>query len=97
MFIKNGIAYAENREPILTAVAVRPLENYNLWVKFSDGAIKQVDLKPFLNEPVFKSLKTNSVFNKVYVDYGCVVWNDGEIDIAPETLYHNGVAVSATA
>ena len=27
------------------------------------------------------------------LDYGMTVWNDGDIDIAPEELYKNGVAV----
>jgi hypothetical protein len=34
-----------------------------------------------------------SVFKGVYIDYGVPVWNDGDIDIAPETLYEQSVPV----
>lgn len=28
-------------------------------------------------------------FAGVYIDYGVTVWNDGDIDIAPEYLYRH--------
>ena len=34
------------------------------------------------------------IFCEVYIDYGVTVWNDGDIDIAPETLYEQGTAVT---
>ena len=46
-------------------------------------------LKAYRKEVV----KNIEVFNSVYIDYGMTVWNDGDIDIAPEELYKNGVAV----
>ena len=38
------------------------------------------------------SLAEPDVFKSVYIDYGVPVWKDGEIDIAPETLYEQGEA-----
>lgn len=93
MYIENGIAYAGNKKPPLTVSGVRPLPDYQLWVRFSDGEAKVFDFKKLLSAPAFAELKDVSVFNGVYIDYGCTVWQDGNIDIAPEYLYENGVSV----
>ena len=93
MFIQNGIVYASNPKPQIKVLSVRPLDNYRLWLRFTTGDVKVFDFKHLLDEPAFKSLKDQTLFNKVYVDYGCTVWNDGEIDIAPEYLFENGTNV----
>ena len=84
----NGMVYADNPVQLLTVIAVRPLPDYKLLVRFSTGEEKTADVTSLLNEPVFGVLKDISVFNSVYVDYGTVVWNNGDIDIAPEYLYY---------
>lgn len=93
MYEKNGIAYADNPAPILKVNGVRPLENHRLWVRFSTGESKTVDLNPLISSPAFAPLKDQSVFRDVYIDYGIPVWLDGSIDIAPEYLYSNGTTV----
>jgi hypothetical protein len=90
MYELNGIVYADDPTPILKVKAVRPLDNYKLFVRFSTGEEKEVDITPLLDEPAFVPLKDKSVFNSVYVDYGAPVWNNGAIDIAPEYLYQCG-------
>lgn len=45
----------------------------------------------------YEPLKNKEVFDRVYVEYGTLVWNDGEIDIAPETLLADGVSVTESA
>jgi len=92
MYIKNGIAYAgEPTQPIKIS-GVRPMEDYMLWVRFNTGEAKTFDFKGLLDTPAFAPLKDKSIFNAVYIDYGCTVWNNGDIDIAPEYLYENGIA-----
>ncbi len=91
MYIENGIAYAGNKKPLLTVSGVRPLNDYYLWVRFNTGEEKIVDCKPLFARPVFEPLKKIDVFSGVYLDYGCTVWQNGEIDVAPEYLYENGV------
>ena len=97
MYIENGIAYAGERKAPLKIIGVRPLADYNLWVRFSTDEVKIFDFKPLLKLPCFKPLKDVEVFSGVYIDYGCTVWNDGAIDIAPEYLYENGVAVRSVS
>ena len=36
-------------------------------------------------------LSDKTVFDTVYVDYGSTVWNNGDIDIAPEYLFENSI------
>lgn len=90
MYIKNGIAYAGEEKPMLKVCGVRPLENYKIWVRFNNGEARIFDFAPQLNSPAFAPLKDKAVFRSVYIDYGVTVWNDGDIDIAPEYLYQNG-------
>ena len=40
MYIKNGIAYAGEQKQPLKISGVRPLEDYKLWIRFSNGEVK---------------------------------------------------------
>ncbi len=91
MYIKDGIAYAEEEKPMLKLCGIRPLENYRLWLRFNTGEAKIFDCKPLLSQPAFAPLSEANVFKDVYIDYGVPVWKDGEIDIAPELLYEKGI------
>ena len=97
MYIVNGVAYAGEPTQPLKISGVRPLENYRLWVRFNNGEAKVFDFTPELDSPAFLPLKDKAVFNSVYIDYGVTVWNEGDIDIAPEYLYKHGVSAEATA
>jgi len=77
-----------------TVVGVRPLEGHRLWVRFSSGETKIFDFTSLLDFPAFAPLKDEKVFSAVGIDYGVPVWDDGKIDIAPETLYEKSVAVN---
>lgn len=93
MYVRNGIAYAGEPTSPIAVSGVRPLDDSRLWVRFNTGEAKIYDFKPLLNTPAFAPLANDSVFRGVYIDYGVPVWNDGEIDIAPEELYENGAMV----
>ncbi len=92
MYISNGIAYAGEPKPELKVSGVRPLKNYKLWLRFNTGEAKIFDFSPLLSTEAFAPLKDEALFREVYIDYGMPVWNDGDIDIAPETLYAEGVS-----
>jgi hypothetical protein len=79
-----------SNSPMIDIVTVKPLDDYGLQIKFSDGKMKQFDMKPYLDGPVFQILQNQEIFETAYVDYGTVVWCGGAIDMAPETLYMNG-------
>ena len=93
MNIIDGIVYPKTHENLLSTVSVRALDDYKLWVRFSTGEVKIFDFKPLLNKGIFVALKDESFFKTVYVDYGVPVWGNGEIDIAPERLYDDGISI----
>lgn len=92
MYVIDGIAYAGEQSPALLVCGVRPLDGHLLWVRFNNGEAKIFDFAPLLDKPAFAPLADKEVFKGVYIDYGVPVWNDGDIDIAPEMLYSNGIA-----
>lgn len=97
MYVRNGIAYAGDPKPILKVSGVRPLDNFQLWVRFNNNEARIFDFKPLLNSPAFAPLSNPDVFKSVYIDYGVTVWNNGEIDIAPEALYEEGRPTEGTS
>lgn len=93
MYIINDIAYAGEKKPPIKISGVKPLKDFKLWLRFNTGETKIFDFKPLLKEPAFIPLSDAETFNGVYIDYGVTVWNDGDIDIAPEHLYEKSVNV----
>ena len=91
MYIIDGIAYAGEHKPPIKVCGIRPQEGNKLWVRFTNGEAKIFDFTPLLDKPAFHDLADPQVFNQVYIDFGIPVWKDGDIDIAPEYLYNNGV------
>ncbi|MGL4452513.1 MAG: DUF2442 domain-containing protein [Sarcina sp.] len=68
--------------------SVKPLENYQLQVEFSDGKEKIVDFKNKIKEKMYSDLEDKYLFNSVRVDAGGygISWND-DIDISEYELY----------
>lgn len=94
MYIKDGIAYAEDNPIQLKVSGVRPKDNFILWIRFNNGEEKEFDFKPMLDKAAYMPLKNIDAFKNVYIDFGVPVWNNGDIDIAPEYLYQNGISVN---
>jgi hypothetical protein len=70
---------------------VKPLSDYELLITFDNGETKRFDVKPYLSEKFWEPLRNADLFNSVYID-GSVCWSES-LDIAPEELWHNSVAV----
>lgn len=67
---------------------VKPLENYKVWIKFSDGIKGIVDLSDLVGKGVFSTWKDVNIFNAVFIDpeSHTIAWPGG-IDLCPDTLY----------
>ena len=87
MYIANGIAYANAKMQEASVKAVKPLDDMMMIVTFNSGEKRLYDATQLLAFPAFQPLKDEKIFKNV--EYGVVTWNNGEIDIAPETMYEN--------
>lgn len=68
-------------------IEVKPLEDYNISVKYSDGIEGIVDLSNFVGKGVFKIWESYSEFQKVSIgESGELNWNDS-IDICSDSIY----------
>ena len=92
MFIVNGIAYAGEKMQEPSVQAIKPLDDLMMIVTFDTGEKRLYDATQLLAYPAFQPLRDEKVFKNAKVEYGVVTWNDGEIDIAPETMYENSLA-----
>ena len=70
-------------------VAVQPLTNHRIRVRFADGVEGVVDLAHLAGKGVFKAWETPGFFEQVTVstESGTVTW-PGELDLCPNVLYH---------
>lgn len=95
MYVIDGIAYAGEQQKPTAVKSARPLNDYKVLVSFSGGERRVFDFAPLLDMPCYQPLKDKTVFDRVYVDCGTLCWNDGDIDIAPETVYERSVPENA--
>lgn len=66
--------------------SVKPTDDYQLLLEFTNGEQGIYDCKPLLNFGVFKELQDIAYFKQVAVLHGTVSWPH-EQDICPDTLY----------
>lgn len=97
MYVIDGIAYAGELPKAIRAKSIRPLKDHKLLIFFSNGERRIFDFEPLLNMPCYEPLKDAEIFDRVYLEYGTAVWNNGDIDIAPETLYADSMTVTDEA
>jgi hypothetical protein len=68
-------------------IEVKALENYKIWIKYSDGQKGEIDLSGYAGKGVFKSWEDYHFFKSVYIgEHGEIAWG-AEIDLCPDTLY----------
>ena len=62
-------------KPLLPKVTkVQALDDFELRLEFTDGSIRQFDVKPYLHFPAFERLKQGGLFAKAHIANGTVVW-----------------------
>ena len=91
MYIKDDICYAGELKENIKVVEIKPLRGRMLLVTFSTGEQRLFDATT-LTGSAFKLLEDENVFNNPELFHGVITWNNGEIDIAPETVYRNSYA-----
>lgn len=92
MYILNGIVHAGTSMQNILVQSVKPLDDLMMIVTFTSGEKRLYDATQLLAFPAFKPLADEAVFKAAQVDHGVVTWADGDIDIAPETMYANSYA-----
>lgn len=90
MFVKDDICYASNPVKEIKVLSVKPLKGRLMLVLFNTGETKLYDTNQ-LSGSVFKKLDEESVFMNPVIFHGVITWNNGDIDIAPETVYADSV------
>jgi len=70
----------------LSIKEVKPLEDYNLLLKFENNEEKIFDVKPYLEIGKFQELKDKNLFKSVKICFDSIEW-DNQLDLDPELLY----------
>lgn len=89
MYVMNGVAYAGTATQDMRVSAVKALDDMMLLLTFASGERRLYDATQLLEYPAFQPLKDEAIFKAASIDHGVVTWLDGDIDIAPETMYAN--------
>lgn len=71
-------------------IKVKVLEDYNLELTFDNNVVKIKDMKPLLNEGVFKKLRDKETFNTAKIAFGTISWNE-DIDLCADYLYETSI------
>ena len=67
------------------------LRDYKIRVRFNDGEDRVFDFLPVIQKyTVFKVLEDMDLLRS-FILTDTLEWNNGELDIAPEYIYQNGV------
>ena len=77
---------------MIKIVDVKVLENYELLLTFDNNVKKIKDMKPYLENGIFKKLKDEEIFNKVKISFGTISW-ENDIDMCADSLYETSEEV----
>jgi len=69
-----------------SVIDVRPLENYNIWIRFADNFDATISIRPYITIGISTKLLDVDYFNKVKIDEsGGITWENG-FDFCPNFL-----------
>ena len=74
------------------AIAVTPLENYQLLLTFDNHERKIFDVTPYIHGNWYGELQNPDIFKSVRIAGLSVEWPNGQ-DICPDCLYNDSVSV----
>lgn len=87
MSFANGMVYGGTPKGMMKIVDVKPLEDMTMILTFNSGEQRLFDATELLKYPIFQVLKDKEVFMHPVIDHGVVTWNNGELDLSPESMY----------
>jgi len=67
------------------------IADYKIKVTFIDGAIRKIDLKPFLLKsihPLVRKYLDVDLFKKFKIEQSALCWGENEFDINPMSIYN---------
>ena len=72
--------------PVVDVTDVRALADYRVWIRFSDGVERTINLWPFIaNGLIYQDVRNLDVFEQVYICNFTIAWPNGA-DIDPLVL-----------
>ena len=71
---------------------VEPTDNFQLVITFTNGEVRQFDVKPYLDKGIFTELKDPSYFQSVRAVAGSIEWPHQQ-DFSFDTLYLAGTLI----
>ncbi|MEE3481422.1 MAG: DUF2442 domain-containing protein [Lachnospiraceae bacterium] len=86
MYIKNDVCYAGEPESDIEVLNAKLIGDGMMLVEFSTGEKRLFDAREQTGS-AFQPLYDDRVLGDFRIIHGFIAWNDGDIDIAPETLY----------
>jgi len=67
-------------------IDVKALDNFNIWIRFTDNTDAVINLKPFISEGISAKLLDTNYFKQVKIDeFGGITWDNG-FDFCPNYL-----------
>ena len=96
MYIIDDICYAGEPQEGIRVTEATPLCGGMLLVTFSTGEKRLFDTTK-LEGSAFAPLADEEIFRHPVLFHGVITWNNGEIDVAPETVYRDSYAYEETA
>jgi hypothetical protein len=68
------------------------VSDFSIRLTFCNGKSGIVDLTEYIQKgEIFRAITLPDKFKDFSVEFGTIVWENGEIDIAPETLYEKAI------
>ncbi len=90
MYILNDIAYADSYNiDNIKVQEIKIISELCMLVIFSNGEKRIFDAQELLKYPVYEKLKDFDIFKNACIEHGTITWDNGNIDLAPDTVYKN--------
>lgn len=88
MYVIDDICYAGEKQADIRIKTAKALRGGMLLVTFSSGEQRLFDTTQ-LTGSAFLPLRDEKIFSDFTIFHGVITWMNGDIDIAPETVYED--------